>query len=326
FPDLLAEEFRRPIGSAPYIAPEQVMGVRCDPRSDVFALGAVLYQLATGRYPFGAPETQAALRRRLWRDPAPPRALAPGVPEWLQEVILRCLEVDAEARYPSAAQVALDLAHPDQVSVGERGRRTRRAGLATVARRWVRAVGWEPAPCPPPSAYLERASIVLAAIATTHHDDAQAQALREAVARIVAAGGHARLACVTVVPPSPELGGSGEDETATGQRLKHRVLLRHWAEPLRLPGTRVSFHVLEASDPARAILDYARANAVDHIVIGAPPRELPLRGMLGAVAPGVAPGAAPEPLQLLRRLGTVSMQVAAEAPCTVTLVRARRTS
>ena len=326
FPDLLAEEYRRPIGSAPYIAPEQVVGVRCDPRSDVFALGAVLYQLATGRYPFGAPETQGALRRRLWRDPAPPRALTPGVPEWLQEVILRCLEVDAEARYPSAAQVALDLAHPDQVSVGERGRRTRRAGLATVARRWVRAVGWEPAPCPPPSAYLERASIVLAAIATTHHDDAQAQALREAVARIVAAGGHARLACVTVVPPSPELGGSGEDETATGQRLKHRVLLRHWAEPLRLPGTRVSFHVLEASDPARAILDYARANAVDHIVIGAPPRELPLRGMLGAVAPGVAPGAAPEPLQLLRRLGTVSMQVAAEAPCTVTLVRARRTS
>jgi nucleotide-binding universal stress UspA family protein len=324
FPDLLAEEFRRPIGSAPYMAPEQVVGVRSDPRSDVFALGVVLYQLATGRYPFGAPETPAALRRRLWRDPVPPRALAAGVPEWLQEVTLRCLEVDAEARYPTAAQVALDLAHPDQVAVGERGRRTRRAGLAVVARRWIRAIGWEPAPSPRPSAYLARASIVLVAIATTHHDDAQAQALREAVARIVTAGGHARLACVTVVPPSPDLGGSAADDTATAQRLKHRILLRHWAEPLKLPGTHVSFHVLEGTDPASAILEYARANGVDHIVIGAPPREVPLRGMLGAVSPGVAAEAAPEALQLLRRLGTVSTKVAAEATCTVTLVRPRR--
>ena len=53
YPDLLAEEIRSPIGSAPYISPEQVMGVRWDPRSDIFALGVVLYELATGRYPFG---------------------------------------------------------------------------------------------------------------------------------------------------------------------------------------------------------------------------------------------------------------------------------
>ena len=81
--------------------------------------------------------------------------------------------------------------------------------------------------------------------------------------------------------------------------------------------------MLEATNPPAALLEYARANAVDHIVIGAPPLDVRLHGMLGAVAPRVSPDAAPEPLQLLRRLGTVSMKVAAEAPCTVTLVRAR---
>ena len=92
YPDLLAEEYRRPIGSAPYISPEQVLGVRSDPRSDVFALGVILYELATGRLPFGVPTTAGGLRQRLYRDPPPPRAVVPDVPEWLQEVVLHCLE------------------------------------------------------------------------------------------------------------------------------------------------------------------------------------------------------------------------------------------
>ncbi|HSN16218.1 MAG TPA: hypothetical protein VLT61_16415, partial [Anaeromyxobacteraceae bacterium] len=61
----------------------------------------------------------------------------------------------------------------------------------------------------------------------------------------------------------------------------------------------------------------------DHIVIGAPPRDVALRGMLGAVSTRVAPDAVPEALSFFRLLGTVSTKVAAEAPCTVTLVRAR---
>src|SRR6266702_4174807 len=61
YPDLLAEEFRSPLGNWIYMAPEQVLGVRCDPRSDIFAFGAILYRLATGRFPFGDPSTIAQL-------------------------------------------------------------------------------------------------------------------------------------------------------------------------------------------------------------------------------------------------------------------------
>ncbi len=324
YPDLLAEEIRSPIGSAPYIAPEQVMGVRWEPRSDVFALGALLYELATGRMPFGSPASRAALRKRLWRDPVPPRAIVRAVPEWLQEVVLRCLELDARDRYPSAAQVAFDLANPEQVAVGARGRRTRRDGPLAVLKRWVKAAGFEPGEGPEPTARLAGPSIVLVAIATQHADEAQLDALREAVRRMRAGQGDQRFACVTVIRPSPELGGSSDEDSATGQRIKHVVLLRHWAEPLGLAAGQISFHVVESTDPADAILKYARANQVDHIVIGAPPREVPLRGMLGTVQGTVSTEAAPEPLQLLRLLGTVSTKVAAEAPCSVTVVRARR--
>jgi nucleotide-binding universal stress UspA family protein len=323
FPDLLAEEYRRPIGSAPYISPEQIAGGRSDPRSDLFSLGVVLYELATGQYPFGQPSSERGLRARLWRAPVPPRALVPALPEWLQEVILRCLEVDAGERYPSAAQVAFDLSHPEQVAVGERGRRLRHPGALRTLRRWIRATGYEPPQVPRPSATVARASIVLAAVATTHADEPQADAIREAVRRIMATGGHTRLAVVTVVRPTSELGGDTAEETASRQRIRHLVVLRHWAEPLHLGPGQVSFHVVESAEPAEALLGYARANQVDHIVIGAPPRDVALRGMLGAVSTRVAPDAAPEPLSFFRLLGTVSTKVAAEAPCTVTVVRAR---
>ena len=70
-PDLLAEEFQRPMGSAPYIAPEQVLGVRSDPRSDIFALGVMLYEFSTGRLPYGSPTSPNGMRKRLRTTPTP---------------------------------------------------------------------------------------------------------------------------------------------------------------------------------------------------------------------------------------------------------------
>uniref|UniRef100_UPI003F684081 protein kinase domain-containing protein n=3 Tax=Pseudomonadota TaxID=1224 RepID=UPI003F684081 len=76
------------MGTGPYMSPEQVQFVRNDPRSDLFALGVMLYHLATGERPFGQPSSVRGLRRRLYVDPVPPRAIRPELPPWLQEIIL----------------------------------------------------------------------------------------------------------------------------------------------------------------------------------------------------------------------------------------------
>jgi serine/threonine protein kinase len=137
YPDLLAEELRVPLGNWVYMAPEQIAGVRCDARSDLYALGGMLYELATGQLPFGRPATVAELRGRLYRDPVPPRALVPAIPEWLQEIVLRCLEVDAGDRYASARELA---GRAVRAGLGA-AHRARRAdpprGLATLARRRI---------------------------------------------------------------------------------------------------------------------------------------------------------------------------------------------
>jgi serine/threonine protein kinase len=137
-PDLIQEEAEGPVGTGAYISPEQVLGERSDPRSDLFSLGVVLYFLATGERPFGEPQRADNWRRRLWRDPVPPRGRNAAVPPWLQEIILRCLEVDPEARYATAAQLAFDLQHPDHVNLTQRANRMRRDGVFTVGWRRLR--------------------------------------------------------------------------------------------------------------------------------------------------------------------------------------------
>jgi eukaryotic-like serine/threonine-protein kinase len=136
-PDLLQEEFRLPYGTAPYMAPERLLGVRDDPRSDLFSLGVLLYFFTTGVRPFGESETLRGMRRRLWRDPYPPRKLRADYPLWLQEVVLRCLEIEPAWRYPTASQLAFDLAHPGQIKLTGRAERVNRAPIEGGWRRRI---------------------------------------------------------------------------------------------------------------------------------------------------------------------------------------------
>ena len=299
YPDLLAEEMRLAVGSPAWIAPEQIVGVRGDPRSDIFAIGVMLYELATGELPFGSPQTRGGLRQRMWIPPKPPRALRPDIPEWLQEIILRCLAPDAASRYPSAAHLALDLAEPDQVTITPAGQRTTGLGAWQLLRRWVRAAGAHYQPSPLASRQIDEAPILMVAVPWREASDATLYSLRQAVARSMGLRPGARLACVTVIAPG-QTSATSHDSSETTVHRRHLAVLREWALPLNLAGHSVSFHVLESGDVADALLRYAQANHVTVIVMGA----------------------ATHGLQTQRLLATVPIKVAMGAQCTVILVKA----
>jgi nucleotide-binding universal stress UspA family protein len=259
-----------------------------------------MYLFATGTRPFGDPQRLSGLKRRLWRDPAPPRRLNPKVPPWLQELILRCLEVQPERRHPSAAQLAFDLRHPEGVALTPRAAKERQDGWAQVVRRRfhpdhrARFGGEAKAEAAP------AAPIVAVAVDLSAESAALAESLRETVWHIMTTLPGARLACLNVLRQPRIAIDTTLDEAGRNKHVQRLVELQHWAAPLGLPEGRVTHHVLEATGPAAAILEFARSNAVDHIVLGA-------RGS-----------------SMRRRvLGSVSAEVAAEAPCSVTVVRPR---
>ncbi len=300
-PDLLQEEFRVPYGTAPYMAPERLLGVRDDPRSDLFSLGVLLYFFTTGERPFGETETMRGMRRRLWRDPYPPRKLKPDYPAYLQEIVMRCLEIEPSWRYPTASQLAFDLAHPDQVKLTARAGRIKRDPLSTVWRRRFNQGLIQVERKVNVAAQLASSPIVAVAIDTVEGTEELNAALRVTATRILATLPAARLACVNVLKLGRITIDRTLDEQGHNKHVDRLVALKHWAMPLQLDESRLTVHVLEAIDPASAILEFARANHVDHIIIGAQ-QDSVLRTLLGSV----------------------SAKVASEAPCTVTVVRPGR--
>jgi serine/threonine protein kinase len=97
------------LGTVSYMSPEQATGEELDGRTDLFSLGVVLYECATGHHPFPGKTTATILSSILNRAPAAPVALNPDLPARLQDVINNCLEKDRELRYQSAADVRADL-------------------------------------------------------------------------------------------------------------------------------------------------------------------------------------------------------------------------
>lgn len=93
------------IGTVYYISPEQASGKPIDPRSDLYSVGVMLYEMVTGTLPFSADSPVSVALMQIHNTPRPPRALCPELPLGLQQIILRAMEKDPDRRYQSAREM-----------------------------------------------------------------------------------------------------------------------------------------------------------------------------------------------------------------------------
>ena len=119
--------FSPTMGTPDYMAPEQIKGKRGDQRTDIYSLGAILYEMLTGQVPFQGPNVYAVMNARLVGDPPAPRSLNPEIPPQVEEIVLHAMERDPFKRYHSAAAMKAELDAPETVVVTGRHRRLRRA-------------------------------------------------------------------------------------------------------------------------------------------------------------------------------------------------------
>jgi serine/threonine-protein kinase len=130
------------IGTPDYMAPEQIRGRRGDARTDVYALGMLLFEMLTGKLPFDSPDARSLLRAKAAEEPRPPSWYVKDFDPGLEAIILKAIERDPRNRYESAAELLRDLADPASVpgrdpellALRQRaGSRARRRTLAAVA-------------------------------------------------------------------------------------------------------------------------------------------------------------------------------------------------
>ncbi|MGC1421649.1 MAG: serine/threonine-protein kinase [Terracidiphilus sp.] len=109
------------LGTPDYISPEQVKGGRGDQRSDIYAVGIMLYEMLTGRVPFVGQNPLAVMNERILNDVTPPRELNPEISPQLEEILYRALEREPRHRYATASEMMWDLEHQEQVGIEPRG-------------------------------------------------------------------------------------------------------------------------------------------------------------------------------------------------------------
>lgn len=130
-PDLLALDLHNPQGTPWYIAPEQLLGERDDPRCDIYSMGMLFYEMLTGQLPWPRSSKVRIARRRLRHNPAPPRYYNPEIPPQIQSIILRAVARDAGNRYATVAEMQSDLRNWQQLPITTEGNNSKRESIWT---------------------------------------------------------------------------------------------------------------------------------------------------------------------------------------------------
>lgn len=143
------------IGTPAYMSPEQAKGERVDARSDLFSLGIIFYEMLVGLIPFEADTPMATLLKRTQAPPKPPAKVNPDTPGYLNNICVRCLEIETDLRYQSATEILEDL----EAHRGPRAHSTI-ARLPYAVRRSARSTRWM-------FAILALVAVVIAALAFT---------------------------------------------------------------------------------------------------------------------------------------------------------------
>lgn len=126
------------MGTPEYMAPEQVKGLQGDERSDIYALGLILYEMLTGALPFPGDNPQDVMQGKLGSDPIPPRRLRPELDPALEEIVLHAIERLPGQRYTTVAELLADLQDPSRIAPAGRAARLRPRSLrAQLVRRIV---------------------------------------------------------------------------------------------------------------------------------------------------------------------------------------------
>jgi serine/threonine protein phosphatase PrpC len=112
--------FTPAMGTPDYMAPEQVRGSRGDARTDIYSLGAILYEMVTGEPPFGGDSAYVIMNARVTGDPQAPRKLNPKLTPVLEEIILHAMERDPKRRFQSAAEMKSELDDYEKVQMTDR--------------------------------------------------------------------------------------------------------------------------------------------------------------------------------------------------------------
>ena len=269
-PDLLAEDFLEPFGTPYYIAPEQLDGIRGDPRSDLYSLGVVLYEMLTGNLPYQRSLKLSKARHRLHMPPIPPRHFVPALSPALQEILLKTLERLPEDRYPSIAALQQDLEDPAAVPLTERSRRTDKPAAWRAFR---------PAPDFAPAAGGGRrpperppAAMVLGAVMDEDLSDLVVETVRR---QAMLSGG--RVTLLTVAEPSADTDLTRYGRAVEGEKLRERLdgyvhrLRRYNLDPVIR---------IRTGEVVAEILDTAQRSGASLLVLG-PSRKKGLRKIFG---------------------------------------------